>query len=291
MMAENAIRYMQENLEQLNTARERAATNKNFQAASDDPVAANAALSLRSSLHANTAYLANAQATDAWMSATEMAMKTMVDLGTRAVNLALAGLSSSNEAQFFQGAAAQLDGILAQAIDVGNSEHHGDYLFSGFKTSTKPFAPDPASGSPASVSYNGNAGQMQRSLAPGESVVANVNGQVAFSDFYTALIAVRDAMAAGDLSGLQATIPGLKDALDTVARERSANGARQQQVQAAASRGEEAELTLKRLLSEKEDANMIEAITKLRQQETTYQAVLEVGNRTLATLNLFDLLR
>ena len=289
MIVDNAIRYMQDNLEQLNALNEKAATGKEFQAASENPAAASAVLSLRSSLQTNAAYLAIAQVTDDWMAATENALKGMVDLGTRAQNIALSGLSDSHDLQALQLMATEIDSILKQAIEIGNTQHRGDYIFAGFKTSTQPF--DFVPGSPDTVSWSGNGGQMQRSLSPGESVTANVLGNVAFSDFFTALIEVRDRLQAGDLTNLQSAIASLQSANQTVAQERSASGARQQQVKAAILRGQETEFTLKRLISGKEDANMVEAITELRHQETTYQAVLEVGRRTLATLNLFDILR
>jgi flagellin-like hook-associated protein FlgL len=45
------------------------------------------------------------------------------------------------------------------------------------------------------------------------------------------------------------------------------------------------------LLSKKEDANMAESISLLRNQETTYQAVLEVSQRAVSALSLFDYLK
>ena len=54
---------------------------------------------------------------------------------------------------------------------------------------------------------------------------------------------------------------------------------------------EKTNLSLKSLLSEKEDVNMAEAIAMMQAQETTYQAVLEVGQRAISALNLFDVLQ
>jgi hypothetical protein len=36
---------------------------------------------------------------------------------------------------------------------------------------------------------------------------------------------------------------------------------------------------------------MAEAISNLRNQETVYQSVLEVGQRAISTMSLFDMLR
>jgi flagellar hook-associated protein 3 FlgL len=280
---------MQDNLETLNALRDRAATGKQFQIASDDPESASAALGLRSSLRASQAYLATAQVTGDWMAATENALKQAVDLAKQAHQIALGGLSDSNDDEALGAMSAQIDSLLQQAIEVGNTRYNGDYIFSGFKTNTQPFTP--VSGSPDSVSYDGNSGLMQRSLGPGQSVAANIPGDDIFTQLFAGLISARDALKGPDHSGLPAAVVALQTALDTVARERSNLGSRQQQVQAAITQSEETQLLLKSLISQKEDANMVEALSELRYQETTYQAVLEVGRRTLATLNLFDLLR
>ena len=63
------------------------------------------------------------------------------------------------------------------------------------------------------------------------------------------------------------------------------------QVDAAIDHLGKTNLTLKSLLSEREDVNMAEAIAMMQGQETTYQAVLEVGQRAISALNLFDVLQ
>jgi hypothetical protein len=45
------------------------------------------------------------------------------------------------------------------------------------------------------------------------------------------------------------------------------------------------------LLSKNEDVNMAEGIAQLANQETTYNAVLEVSKRAISALSLFDYLR
>ncbi|MGB9586319.1 MAG: hypothetical protein ACPL7A_02730, partial [Anaerolineales bacterium] len=68
------------------------------------------------------------------------------------------------------------------------------------------------------------------------------------------------------------------------------NGARQRQVRLAKDRLEKAQIELKSLLSAKEDTNMTEAISYLQHQQTVYQTVLEVGQRAISAMSLFDLL-
>ena len=90
---------------------------------------------------------------------------------------------------------------------------------------------------------------------------------------------------------LQSVLTGLKSSLETLDQYRTSNGARMRQVESAANFLESVKLETKSLLSEKEDANMAEGIALLANQQTTYEAVLEVSKRMFSALNLFDYLR
>jgi flagellar hook-associated protein 3 FlgL len=83
----------------------------------------------------------------------------------------------------------------------------------------------------------------------------------------------------------------LQNSLTAVNDLTAANGARQRQVESVVDHLDSSTLTLKSLLSEKEDANMAEVSVLLTNQQTTYQAVLEVGTRAISALSLFDYLK
>jgi flagellar hook-associated protein 3 FlgL len=289
MIVDNAIRYMQENMARLEDLRNKSASGKRFQTSSEDPNAASAAMSLRSSLKEGQAFLDTARTTKAWMEATEIALKQVIELGTRALNKALDGFSDIHDASNREAFATEIDAILRQAIDFGNSRHLGNYIFSGFKTSTRPFTFQ--AGSPDSVAYNGDSGQIQRNLGAGQHVIANLDGNAALNPLFSSLISARDALFADDQAAISTAIEGLRTALASASLARTSNGSRQQQVEAVINQGEEMQLMLQGFLSQKEDVNMVEVISSLRQQETVYQATLEVTRRTLSTINLFDLLR
>jgi flagellar hook-associated protein 3 FlgL len=294
MMIENSIRSMQDNLERLTDLRTKASSNKAFQFASDNPSAAIASLNLRSGLQANQAYLDTAQSTKDWMEATEYAFSQMEDLATRALNLAMSGLNDTLDETNLQAAATEIDSILQQAIEVGNTQHLGKYIFSGFQIDTEPF--ELVAGTPDTVIYNGGpySGGIQRNVSPGQSMTVNIDGESTFLPLFNALIRARDGLLSKGIDGgteLQAAVADLQNALDTVSQVRSSNGARQRQIQAVIDQCTQLDLSLKSMLSQKENANLVEVITLLQQQEITYEAVLEVSRRTLNTMNLFDLIQ
>lgn len=296
MMGNNAIRDMEDNLERLNNLREQASSGKAFQNASDNPRTAREALGLRSSLQANQAYLDNAQTVSDWMSGTESALDQMIDQATRALNLGLAGTSDTNGVDQRTALATEINDILHRAIDLGNSRQKDDYIFSGYKTNVAPFEfvqGDPNNGIADVVQYNGDQNVLVRSIGKNEVVTEGIVGDKAFTPLYKALIATRDALENPNFNtaALTTATDQLRDAISNMSNIRTDNGARQRQVQSAMQYMTQNDTVLKGLLSQKEDANLVEVISQVSMQQTTYQAVVEVSQRTLSTVSLFDLLR
>jgi flagellar hook-associated protein 3 FlgL len=292
MMTDNSIQQMASNLEKLNNLQQKVATNKAIQQASDNPSAASQSLTLKSSIQISEAYLDTSQNVDAWMTATDGAFTDMSNLMTKAQSLITGAINDTNSGETRASTfATEVTGMLQQAIDIGNTNQMGNYIFAGNQTKTKPFT---LAADSESVTYNGDNGVMVRDLAPGQSVVANVankaDGTGPFTDIYKALIDARDALTANDSTKLQTSLGEIESAMDSMGQYQAGNGARQRIVENATDQITNTQSTLKSLLSVKEDANMAEAVTLLANQQNTYQAVLEVSQRAASTMNLFQVL-
>lgn len=294
LMADNAIRHMDENLQRLYSLQEKIASEKQFQRASENPSGAIAALSLRSSLAISQAYLDTAHLTDSWLSASDSALSQMTDVARRALNLVLKGANDTLSAVERRTMASEIDSMVQEAVGVGNTSHQGNFLFSGFKTTTKPFSlsdPDPDEDNlPAKVSYTGDNGTILRNIGPEQSIPQNIDGNTIFQPVFDALVAARKALKANDSGEIQTAIGLLQNAFNGLGEAVTTNGARMRQVDLITSRIENTQIELRSLLSKKEDINMAEAITALRYQETVYQAALEVGHRAISALSLFDIM-
>lgn len=292
MMTQNAIQHMNENLERLQSLQKKIASGKAFQYASENPSGAVASLSLRSNLDTIHSYLGSIQSADDWMSANENALQGMVDVATRAKDLTLSGTSDTFGASERQSLAGELDVLLQHAVDIGNTEHRDTTIFAGFKITTPPFSlvDTTGDGQYDSVNFNGDNGTILRQIGPGQTIAQNIDGQAAFSPLFAAIITARDALNANDVAAIQTAVTSLQTALDNLDDAVVLNGGRQRQLRKAGERIERTEIELKSLLSLKEDVNMADAISNLRLQETVYQTVLEVGNRAISALSLFDML-
>ncbi len=286
MMMESAIRNMDDSLQKLYTLQQKASTGKEFQRASDDPSAVSTVLTLRSTIEVNKSYISSAQLSDDWMSATDNALEQMLEVAKRAVELAQTGMADTEGSDERQALANEMGSLLQQAVDIGNISHLGNYIFAGFSTTTVPYTLN----SDSTVTYNGDTGVMLRNIGPSQTISQNIIGETYFRDLFESLVTARDALISDDSDSIQTALGDLESALDLVNQCVTLNGTRQRQVQLSEERLESTQTDLEILLSDKEDVSMTEVAALLTNQQTTYQAVLEVSNRAISALSLFDML-
>lgn len=312
MMTDNAIQNMADNLERVSKLQGKLTSGKQFQAASEDPTHASASLSLRSHLQTLDSYTDAAEMTQNWMAASDNAFDQLEQIAVRANNLILRGLNDSlSGSERALSLASEMRDLVNSAVEIGNSSVNGQYIFSGYQVNQKAFeltdSPIPLLDyqgnpfTPKTVAYLGDQGNMQRNLGPDQSVTLNVRGDQAILGFLQNLILASNALTQNNIKDtgnpvtdpltLQSTLSGLKSSLATLDQYRTSNGARLRQVESAANFLETIKLETKSLLSENEDTNMAEGIALLSNQQTTYEAVLEVSQRAISALSLFDYLR
>ena len=312
MMTENAIQNMADSREKINKLQGNLASGKQFQVPSDDPTRASASLSLRSHLETLESYTDTAEMTQSWMTASDNAFDQLEQLAVRANNLILRGLNDSlsgSERAISLG--SEMQTLINEAIEIGNTSVNGQYIFSGYQVNQKAFElTDSATPltdyqgnpfTPKVVNYLGDTGTMQRNLGPDQSVTLNVRGDQAILGFLQNLVQASNALKQNNIRDtgdpvtdpltLESTLTALKSSLDTLDQYRTSNGARMRQVDSVANFLESVKLETKSLLSDNEDTNMAEGIALLANRQTTYEAVLEVSQRAISALSLFDYLR
>ncbi|MBN1536731.1 MAG: flagellar hook-associated protein FlgL [Anaerolineales bacterium] len=286
MMMESAIRNMDDNLAALYKLQQKASTGKEFQRSSDDPSTVSTALTLRSTIEINKSYVNTTEFTNDWMSATDNAFDQMLDIAEDAVTYTQTGISDTEGDDERTALANEINSLLQEVVDVANTKHLGKYIFAGFSIDTTPYTLD----DPSTVTYHGDTGVMVRNIGPSQTISQNIIGETYFRDLFESLIAARDALNSNDSTAIQTALGDLEEALEVVNQGRTLNATRQNQVQLSKTRLENTQTDLKILLSDKEDANLTEVASLIANQETTYQVVLEVSNRALSALSLFDLL-
>lgn len=152
------------------------ATNKRILTPSDDPVAAARALEVTQSQSMNTQFSANRTNARNTLSMEEVALGSATSLIQDVQELLVrAGNGSYNNADRAN-LATEIEGRLQDMIAIANStDANGGYLFSGYKTSTVPFART-ATG----ASYVGDQGAQTLQVASSRTLQLSDSGDAVF---------------------------------------------------------------------------------------------------------------
>ncbi len=220
-------------------------------------------------------------------------------LAFSATNLILRGINDTvSGSERANSLAKEMQALLNQAVELGNTSENNQFIFSGYQVSSKAFELVDATTTlldyqgvaftPKVVNYLGDAGVMQRNLGPDQSVNLNVRGDQAINGLLQNLIQASSALIQNDTASLQPLLTSLRSALNTMDEYRTSNGAYLRQVESASDSLVKMQTETKGLLSQNEDMNIAEGIALLANQQTTYEAVLQVGQRAISALSLFD---
>jgi len=173
-------------------------TGQRIAAPSDDAPAMQRILNLRTEKKQNQQYYRNATDGLDRSKVTFSSLEQLKDLLVRSSELA-ANLSGASSDQEYKAKAAEIDQLIQQGVNLGNTKLRGSYLFSGQTTETIPFATNTDSaGRITSVAYNGSDEEAKMHIGEGESMTIAVsatpqeNGDVA--GILNEMIRLRDAM-------------------------------------------------------------------------------------------------
>jgi flagellar hook-associated protein 3 FlgL len=299
MMVNESITNMSDSLAKLYDLQKKASTGKKYLNASDDPSNAANVFTLKSTLQVSQVYETTAQNTNDWMEASDFAMQHASDLAQKAISATMKGLSDTLGPESRKAIAAEIDGILKEAIDVANTKHLDRYIFSGFTTNIVPYTTtntDPTDPNKITgVIYKNGLPQtfqpIHRDVGPGETITVNIDGKATFERLLNTLITVRDALDTNNMVALRAGATDLNVSLDDVTLATTINGSRMRTLEAAQERITTSNTEIKSLLSQKEEVNMAEVSALLKNQENVYQTVVTISSRTQSMMNLFESLR
>lgn len=288
MLSDTVLRNLARTLRGLDRVQNELSSGKRIAHPSDDPRGVGIALTVRSALATGESYLRTIDSSLSWLNATDASLGSATELMQRARELAVQGSSDTLSPGQMAEMAAEVDQLLNQMVTLGNASSGGQRLFAGLRTDTNPFTL--TAGPPTTVTYNGDSGQMMREIDVGSTMSINVPGGGPFLSMMSALIQLRDDLQAGNTSAVGNDIGTLDSAIDGLLATRADVGGRVNRLESAQTRQRQVQVRLTEQLSNVEDTDYAEAITRFTVQENVYKAALAAGSRALQP-SLFDYLR
>jgi flagellar hook-associated protein 3 FlgL len=283
---------IQTNARKLVSAQQRIASGKELRRASDGPANVLRALDQRAELRRYAQYERNASDANAWIATTDNTLTTAVDRLERVRTLVLGAVNGSADQAARDAAATEIEGIREELLGLSNSTYLGRPLFVGVVDTDTAFD--------SGGVYQGDGGQVIRTVAPGSSLQVNLTGEEVFGTYdaldptsgnlFQVLDVLVSDLQGGNVTGARDGITRLETAVERISLAESKIGARGRQLEALGDRNGDVALELRAELSEVEDVDYAKALVDLQAQQFAYQASLSVTAKIIQP-SLLDFLR
>jgi flagellar hook-associated protein 3 FlgL len=270
------------------------ASGKRILTPKDDPVGASYALDLRTAISQTEQYQLNADRAYSRLELQESTLKGVDELIPRIKELTVQGLNDTNSPSDRRAIAQELRQLNDELLSLANTkDSNGEYIFAGYDADAIPFA-SPADGV---FAYSGDAGSRTLQISATRQVQDRENGFDVFMDIDAAAGGKRNLFETvyGIIAGLEADAPDsaylddLNLVQDHVADLRTRGGARLNSIDEQKSINEEFVLTLETALSQTEDLDLAEAVSRFEQELVALQAAQQTFNMVQG-LSLFNYL-
>jgi flagellar hook-associated protein 3 FlgL len=265
---------------------EKLSTQREISTASDDPVKAAQILSYDAQLADVETWRSNISNALGLLDSTDSALNNVTSTLT-SVRTKLINAGSTNDVNARNAIANELLQLKQSVLDGANARFGDKFLFSGTATSTQPYPND---------AYAGDAGLINRRVAPNLQVPLNVPGDQVFGTTTGAaynqmnVMDVIDQLAADIQAGgaaLDSALSAGLDALDAhmanISQQRAFIGTTTNRLEQQESILGDMESRLLDARSQIADADMAKTMIEFQAQQTMYESALAAGGRIMKT--------
>jgi flagellar hook-associated protein 3 FlgL len=307
MLSTNMLRNLNTSYGKMSKYQDMINSGMKITRASDDPVVAVKGMKYRVQLDKVEQYQRNLNEAEAWLDTTDTALDQVGNVLNRVKELVVQAANDTNTPEERGKIKQEIDQIKAQIQDVANTQIGGKYIFSGTKTQTPTFvngAINPllldTSTTPPTLTNGGN-GHVEVEVFDGIQLSVNMTGAPQIFEKITNFLQnVSDELDKVDSSGqvigdflgsvADGTNNTLADMQANVLNARADVGARMNRVELMINRLDIQEINVTKQMSEHEDTDYAETITKMTTQESIHQAALSVGAKIIQQ-TLVDFIR
>jgi len=288
-MIHSIVRYLTRQNEALFDRQNIIASGKKINKPSDDPLGMGRVLDYRQTIASIEQYQTNIQRGKTRLDVVEVNLDLVDDL--LEVVRAIAQDETGGTTESRQRAAESLKDLYDQILDQANSKFNDNYLFSGYQTKTAPFSRDDTQATTFdqfTVTYNGDAGDMQFIVADNTTITMQADGQPIFHDAASGGINIFDVMRdlivglENDDTAAISIQSGLLEQGETQIQDiRSANAPILYQLQTTENHWEYYKPKIEDLLGTEENADITRAVVELQSLELAYQSTLATAARII----------
>jgi flagellar hook-associated protein 3 FlgL len=286
MLVEQSLANLQDTVTRMADLQDEASSLKRLRRPSDAPADVVSAMSLHADLGRNDQISRNIDDASAWLGTADSALQSVVTQLQKVHDLVIQSQNPALDDSSRASIAAQIDSLRTGILAAANTQYAGRPIFGGTVGGGQAYD--------ASGNYVGVSAAVERTISPGQRVQVNVNGDAVFgspgSDLFTTLTQLSSAVANGDTSQLGVLTTTLDTQTNSVQKGLAEVGARFQRVDSMKNQNSADALTMKKNLSNIEDADLAQVMMNLQTQQIAYQAALSATARAIQP-SLADFLR
>lgn len=313
-LSNQSINYLHGNLGVMADLQEKLSSGKNINKPSDDPIGTTRILDLSNTLNIDQRHKRNIEQAISEVNMADTVMGNMVNLITRTQELATQAANLSNSQDGRNAIALEIDQIINQMVQLGNTDIGGKYIFGGFVTDTPPFTRVgdniTYNGSPASGNW-----ERQAEISEATTLTINTNGENLLGQatavaalplpappgtavtgsglFQTMVELLTDLRADGDpnqIPQIRERLDDLSTDLNAVAAQQAIVGSISNRLELTKNRIDEREAILTQQFADIQNVDMASMIANLNNQENVFQASLGITAR-VNQVSLLNFLR
>lgn len=139
MMIASTVRNINSNMQRLDKAQQRMATQSQIQQASDDPVVATRAVKYRNYVATTEQYQKNADDAASWQAVTDSALSDLGDVVKQVRDLTVQASSDTLSDSDRAAIQTEVQELRSQVVQVMNASYAGRYVFGGYVTDAAPY--------------------------------------------------------------------------------------------------------------------------------------------------------
>ena len=282
---------------QLATTQAQMAVSKQILSPSDSPDKAAAIQRLKGEIERQESHTRTLQVASRRYTAEETALQSADDILVRLKELSIQAGNDTLGADDRQAIGVEMKALRDQLLSLGNTrDDSGNYLFSGTRVNTPAFVED----SEGHVAYQGDQTQTRIPAGVERTVLFTRAGTDVFQrvvrddkssvGFFDALDQMIQAVNTNQTGGIQTGIGDLDQMHNSLSLSLAQTGSDQQVVQSQMDVLEESTLRFKSTLSEIEDLNYAEAVTRMNKEVMALEAAMGSFSK-ISGLSLFDYIR
>ncbi len=262
-----------------------ASSGKRLLRPADDPMGWAKSMDLKQGIRELGSFSKNIEFALHFGQATEDALSRLSDLFVRAKEIAVGSVNGSVNPED-TAYVKEMDQIFDEAVSAANEKYQGRYLFA-VDSGTAPFdAQDANAGHADFPLADGSELDGALTVRVGKSTdqTVNVNGRETFlldaggeeKNSLQHLVSLRKAIEAHDTQAIEKEMGYIDIALENFSKQTSQVGIRMSGLERRQSALDAMEIEQTSLLSEVEDADLVEIVTQLQQKQTSFEAALRV---------------